>query len=85
LNRFSIEFLKRPECHLCDEAAPRVRRAARLAGMRMIEVDIDLDDDLVRDYGLRIPVVRLAGDTVAEGHISSLRLWWKLIVARIRR
>jgi hypothetical protein len=53
--------------------------------MRMIEVDIDLDDDLVRDYGLRIPVVRLAGDTVAEGHISSLRLWWKLIVARIRR
>jgi len=85
LNRFSIEFLKRPECHLCDEAAPLVRRAARLAGMKVVEVDIDLDDDLVRDYGLRIPVVRLAGDTVAEGRISPVRLWWSLILARFRR
>ena len=85
MNKFSIEFLKRTECHLCDEAAPLVRRAARLAGMRVVEVDIDLHDDLVRDYGLRIPVVRLGGDAVAEGQIRSVRLWWKLILARFRR
>ncbi len=84
MNKFSIEFLKRPECHLCDEAAPRVRRAAKLAGMGIMEIDIDLDDRLVRDYGLRIPVVRLAGETVAEGQIDFTRLWWNLVTARFR-
>lgn len=85
LNGFSIEFLVRSRCPLCDEAAPGVRRAARLAGATVQEIDIDADDVLVRDFGMRIPVVRAAGAVVAEGHIDPVRLWWRLVNARFAR
>lgn len=36
------------------------------------EVDIDTDDALTRDYGLRVPVLLGPGDTVlAEGKIEA--------------
>ena len=45
-------------------------------------VDIDADDVLVRDYGLRIPVVLLAGEPIAEGTVDTLALWRSLVKAR---
>jgi hypothetical protein len=53
--------------------------------MEVIETDIDPHDDLVRDYGMRVPVVRVAGEDVAEGHIKTFPLWWKLIRLRLGR
>ena len=39
------------------------------------EVDIDTDDALTRDYGLRVPVLLGAGDIVlAEGRIEARSL-----------
>lgn len=49
------------------------------------EVDIEGEDTLVRDYGLRIPVVRLEGAVIAEGRFSAFELWWRIVMRRARR
>ena len=48
-------------------------------------IDIERDDALVRDYGLRIPVVRLDGKVIAEGNVRALQLWWRIVTQRLRR
>jgi hypothetical protein len=67
-----VEFLTRPGCHLCDEARPLVKREVERRGGVLEEVDIDGDDALTRDFGLRVPVVLGPGDVVlAEGVIEA--------------
>lgn len=78
---FLVEFLTRSGCHLCDEARPIVTRATRWSGGHLSEVDIDEEDDLVRDFGLRIPVVRVGGEVVAEGRIESVVVLWRAMLA----
>ncbi|MDX1447965.1 MAG: glutaredoxin family protein [Acidimicrobiia bacterium] len=85
MNRFSIDFLTRPGCHLCADAAPAVMRAAKWAGASVREVDIERDDRLVRDFGLRIPVVLARGEVVAEGEIGGFELWVALVGRRFSR
>jgi hypothetical protein len=52
----------------------------------VVEIDIDSDDDLVARYGLRIPVVLGAHDTVlAEGVIDDVRLLREALKAEINR
>ena len=74
MREFSIEFLTREGCHLCDQARPVVEQAARRAGALIREVDIDQSDELTALYGLRIPVVRAPDGTVlGEGIIDDAR------------
>ena len=85
LNRIFLEFLTRPGCHLCDDAAPAVRRAARaLGGATVATIDIEQDDALVRDYGMRIPVVRVDGEVVAEGRFNAVEVWGRVVRHRLR-
>ena len=71
---FVVRFLTRRGCHLCEEALPLVRREARRAGVELQVVDIDDDDGLVGEYGLRIPVLLGPDDAVlAEGAIEDRR------------
>ena len=51
-----LELLTRPECHLCDEAAALLGAA----GVAYDVVNIEDSVLLLRDYGVRIPVVRAA-------------------------
>ncbi len=57
----------RDRCGLCRRAEAVVAREARRARVRL--VDIDTDDDLVRRFGLRVPVVAVDGVEVAEGEV----------------
>ena len=57
----NVVLYSRPGCHLCDVAreaidAVRVRRPFAFE-----EIDIQGDDDLEREYGIRIPVVTIDG------------------------
>ena len=71
-------------CHLCEEAEPVVRLVARRYGFGVEIVDIDTDDELVRLYALRVPVVLdPAGRVVAEGIIEERPL--RKAVKRLRR
>ena len=56
----------RPGCHLCDDARVVIEAARAEVAFVFEEVDIESDDALVRDYGLRIPVVAVDGDELFE-------------------
>jgi glutaredoxin len=58
-----IVLYGRPDCHLCDVARAVLRD---LAGPGWREVDIDSDDELLRTYLERIPVVEIDGRVVSE-------------------
>jgi thiol-disulfide isomerase/thioredoxin len=67
-----VRFLTRSGCHLCDEARPTVEKVVAAAGGVVEEVDIDGDDALTRDFGLRVPVILGPGEIVlAEGLIEA--------------
>ncbi len=69
---FVVKFLTKSGCHLCDEARPLVKREVIRRGGSLEEVDIDTDDVLTRDFGLRVPVLLGPGDVVlAEGVIEA--------------
>ena len=65
-----LEFITKPGCHLCDDALPLVRTAANRAGLGVVERSVLDDEQLMIDYGLRIPVVLLDGDVIAEGIVG---------------
>jgi Glutaredoxin-like domain (DUF836) len=72
LNSFFVcRFLTRPGCHLCDLARPEVLAAVEGSGGSVHEIDIDSDDSLLQEFGLRIPVLIGPDDRVlAEGIID---------------
>ncbi|HLV59013.1 MAG TPA: glutaredoxin family protein [Natronosporangium sp.] len=56
-----ITLLTRPGCHLCEPAREAVARVGAAAGVRWVEVDVESDPELEREYGGRVPVVLLDG------------------------
>lgn len=85
MSPFSITFVTRAGCHLCEEAEPIVGTVAGSLGVDLEVVDMDSDDQLVRLYSLRIPVVLGPDGTVlAEGNIDRRALRKALKSARRR-
>ena len=70
-----VKVYTRPECHLCEEAVAGLERLrAEIPGMELTEVDIDCDDDLLRRYLERIPVVEAGGEVIAETFFEEERV-----------
>ena len=68
-------FYTRSACHLCESALPYARRAARMFGRRLEVIDIDSDDELVVEYGLRVPVLTTSGGRlIAEGSFKTAEI-----------
>jgi glutaredoxin len=59
--RARITLLTRPNCHLCEPAREAVVRVHAATGVSWVEVDVESDPELEREYGGRIPVVLLDG------------------------
>ncbi len=62
----NVVLYSRPGCHLCDEARTVVLGERERTPFGFEEVDIETDDDLLRDFGVRIPVVSIDGDEAFE-------------------
>jgi glutaredoxin len=62
-----VRLYARPDCHLCDEARAGLD-SLRSDGLEfeLDEIDIDSDDELLRRFLERIPVVELDGEIVSE-------------------
>ena len=62
-----VTLYTRPDCHLCDEAR-RALEAMRSAGARfeLVEIDIEGDDELLRTYLERIPVIAIGDEVISE-------------------
>ena len=72
-----ITLYGREGCHLCDDARAVLDRV----GEPYDVVDIESDDDLLKRYLERIPVVAVDGDEVFEFFVDEAalraRLQWK--------
>lgn len=56
-----VILYSRPGCHLCDEARAVIEAQRALTPFDLDEIDIEADDELVKEYGIRIPVVTIDG------------------------
>ena len=56
-----VVMYSRTTCHLCEEARAVVLAERARTRFDFEEVLIDGDDDLEREYGLRVPVVEVDG------------------------
>jgi len=56
-----VVLYSRPGCHLCDEARAVLVAARARTSFDLDEVDIESSDALIREFGLRIPVVVIEG------------------------
>ena len=72
-----ITLYGREGCHLCDDARAVLDRVAEPYEV----VDIEADDELLKRYLERIPVVAVDGDEVFEFFVDEAalraRLQWK--------
>ncbi len=62
----TVVLYARDGCHLCEEARRVIEEVRRTATFTFTEVDIETDDALIREYGIRIPVVAVGGDELFE-------------------
>lgn len=71
---------------MCAETRPLVARMVSWVGATLVDVDVEADPETAVDFGLRIPVVRLAdGPVLAEGNITAWPLLKSLVGARMRK
>jgi glutaredoxin len=62
----TVVLYARDGCHLCDEARSVIEEVRRTVPFTFTEVDIETDDTLVRDFGIRSPVVAVDGEELFE-------------------
>jgi hypothetical protein len=65
-SRRTVTLYGRPGCHLCDDARIVLERVRADTPFELVERDIETDDDLLRRYLERIPVVAVDGREVFD-------------------
>jgi hypothetical protein len=56
-----VVLYSRAGCHLCDEARAVLLAEQARSPFELEEIDIEGTDDLLREYGVRVPVVEVDG------------------------
>jgi glutaredoxin len=56
-----VTLYTRLGCHLCETAEATLRAERDATGFTLEVVDVDADPELVRRYGVRVPVVAVDG------------------------
>jgi len=69
-----IVLYGRPGCHLCDEALALLKRLQGELAFALVERDIEQDDDLMRRYLERIPVIALDGEELFDFFVDEAEL-----------
>lgn len=67
-----VEVYKKPGCCLCDDLRVRLDALRRELPFEVVDVDITGNAAAERRFGLRIPVVFVDGERVAEGRVEDL-------------
>ena len=70
----SVVMYSRRTCGLCDRARAVILSRRRRTPFAFEEVFIDADDELEREYGLRVPVVLVDGEEQFEYEVDPTRL-----------
>ena len=70
----TVTLYGRPGCHLCDDARVVLERIRADTPFRLVERDIETDDDLLRRYLERIPVIALDGQELFDFFVDETAL-----------
>jgi glutaredoxin len=65
-----VVLYSRPGCHLCDVAREALLAHRERADFVFEEIDVEGDDELEREYGIRVPVVTIDGEERFEVEID---------------
>ncbi|MCP3741578.1 glutaredoxin family protein [Rossellomorea sp. BNER] len=66
----TVIFYTRKQCPLCVEAKQMLTLIQEDIPYKLVEKDIDGDDDLTEQFGLMIPVVQIDDEIVQYGQID---------------
>jgi glutaredoxin len=69
-----VVLYSRPGCHLCDVAREAILSLRERLGFAFEEIDIEADEELELEYGIRIPVVEVDGEEAFEVTVDAERL-----------
>jgi glutaredoxin len=69
-----VVLYSRPGCHLCDEAREILVAEQARTPFALEEIDVETDDALELEYGIRIPVVAIDGEEAFEISIDRAAL-----------
>jgi glutaredoxin len=69
-----ITVYSRPDCHLCAEAMASLTALQHELGFALEERDIGADEELLRAYFERIPVVALDGEELFDFFVDEATL-----------
>ena len=69
-----VVLYSRAGCHLCDAAREVLIDQRSRSPFDLVEVDVEGDDDLEREYGIRIPVVEIDGEERFEYEVDPAEL-----------
>ena len=69
-----VVLYSRAGCHLCDVARGVVLAQRERVGFEFQEIDIEADEELELEYGIRIPVVEIDGEEAFEVTVDPARL-----------
>lgn len=70
-----LVVLSRADCHLCEEMLTELAALERDGRIPIVAVvDVDSDADLVRRYGLKVPVLLLDGSAICHYTLNSQEL-----------
>jgi glutaredoxin len=67
-------LITRPGCHLCDVAKEALGRIAADTGEDWVELNVESDIALEREYGDRVPVILLDGREHGYWRVEEERL-----------
>ena len=67
-----IVVFSKPGCHLCEQAIENLKALSSNREFQLEIVDITQDQDLLKTYMIRIPVIRLDGRDVLEAEDIAL-------------
>jgi glutaredoxin len=80
-----VVLYSRAGCHLCDVARDTILSERERLGFEFAEVDIEGDDELELEYGIRIPVVEVDGEEAFEVTVDPAALQRMLVSESERR
>ena len=73
--RSRLIVVHRHDCELCDEMLTELRALGRTVPLPPIDVvDVDSDPELLRRYGLNVPVLLFDGTVVCRHRLDSEEL-----------
>ncbi len=73
-----IEFLSKPNCHLCEVARAKIAELKNEFDFEIIDIDVSKDSELNEKYGEKVPVTIINAEFFSIFEVNSDELRAKL-------